>query len=280
MDALKQAAEQLAAELAAVDDGLLLVITGAGVSLASGIPTFRGNDPGAVWKRDLTELATRAYFEADPVASWRWYLARFDTLLDKKPNPTHHALVELERWQEGRGGRFLLVTQNIDVLHDAAGSRQLVHVHGRADRVRCSADGCRHGAPRGSLPLPADALEAFRRAPSRDALPRCPACGSVLRPHVLWFDEFYNEHHDYRWDEVQQAAMSLRLALFVGTSFAVGVTELLLRAGLQAGVPVLAIDPGTDRPPHPGVRLLRHPAEELLPAVCERLAQQASSSRR
>src|SRR5436190_24283317 len=91
----------------------IVVVTGAGVSLASGIPTFRGSDPGAVWATDVTELGTRAYFERDPVGSWQWYLSRFDRVLPAKPNAAHHALAALERWQVGRGGEFLLVSQNI-----------------------------------------------------------------------------------------------------------------------------------------------------------------------
>src|SRR5438045_1769607 len=75
----------------------LLVVTGAGVSVASGIPTFRGSDPGAVWKRDVIELGTRRYFEEDPAGSWRWYMERFDHALDAQPNAAHAALVALER---------------------------------------------------------------------------------------------------------------------------------------------------------------------------------------
>src|SRR5205085_178122 len=121
-----------------------------------GIPTFRGEDPGAIWKRDVTELGTRRYFEEDPVGSWRWYRSRFASLGGARPNPAHLALAALERWQAEQG-QFLLVTQNIDGLHRAAGSTRLVEVHGRADRVRCSSDGCEHAAPEGSLPRDAAA---------------------------------------------------------------------------------------------------------------------------
>ena len=75
--------------------GPVLVVTGAGISLASGIPTFRGTDPGAVWKRDVTELGTVRYFEEEPEGSWSWYLSRFDSVRDAKPNAGHHALAEL-----------------------------------------------------------------------------------------------------------------------------------------------------------------------------------------
>ncbi len=258
------------------EDDFLVVVTGAGISLASGIPTFRGSDPGAVWKRDVTEMATYRFFRQDPVDSWRWYLSRFDTLRSARPNPAHRALVDLERWQLARGGRFVLVTQNIDTLHEMAGSRQMVKVHGSSDRVRCPTNDCRHGAPTGSLPRPDDELEAFLAAPSRDALPRCPECGDVLRPHVLWFDEYYGEHRDYQWARVQEAAHRMSLGLFVGTSFSVGVTDLFLQAGLGAGTPIFTIDPAGGPLPYPGlgppaVTVLEEKAEELLPAVGERL---------
>ncbi|MBK9032779.1 MAG: hypothetical protein IPL61_16170 [Myxococcales bacterium] len=141
----------LIAALRAEPAAALLVVTGAGVSLASGIPTFRGSDPDAVWARDVTELGTNAYFQRDPVGSSRWYLARFGGLAGAAPNAAHVALAQLERSREARGGRYLLVTQNVDGLHAAAGSRALVEVHGRADRVRCSRLTCALGAPRGSI---------------------------------------------------------------------------------------------------------------------------------
>src|SRR4051794_18726541 len=94
--------------------GSMLVVTGAGVSHASGIATFRGSDPGAVWANSVKEKATFAFFSRDPVGSWTWYLDRFRGLEDKQPNPAHHALRALETFQHARGGDFLLVTQNID----------------------------------------------------------------------------------------------------------------------------------------------------------------------
>ena len=263
--------ETLIEAVEGVGDGFLLVVTGAGISLASGIPTFRGSDPDAVWKRDVVELGTFEYFREDPVGSWRWYTSRFDKVLGAKPNPAHHALVALERWQLQRGGRYLLVTQNVDALHRKAGAKEMVEVHGSADRVRCPVDGCRHGAPRGSLPRPTIDLEAFVAEPSLDKLPRCPECGEVLRQHVLWFDEFYHGHEDYQWNRVQTAARTMDLLLFVGTSFSVGVTDLFAQHGLLGRVPIFSIDPGGARPPYPGIRVLRNKAEELLPAVCERL---------
>ena len=261
----------LAAAIEKVGTGYLVVVTGAGVSLASGIPTFRGADPGAVWKRDVTELGTNRYFEEDPAGSWSWYTSRFDIVLDRQPNPAHLALAAIERRQVARGGRFLLVTQNVDPLHERAGSERLVKVHGSSDRVRCSRHGCVYGAPRGSLPRADIDMVAFTAKPVAANVPRCPSCGSLLRQHVLWFDEFYDEHRDYQWERVLDAAQRMDTCLFVGTSFSVGVTDLFLRGGLMTGRPMLAIDPGAAASPHPSLTLLREPSEALLPAVCGRI---------
>jgi len=177
--------------------------------------------------------------------------------------------VALERWQQARGGRFLLVTQNIDTLHEQAGSKELIKVHGSADRARCSQDGCPLGAPTGSIPRDRIAIQPFQDRPSRETLPRCPRCGSFLRQHVLWFDELYDGHRDYQWNRVLGA---MRLALCIGTSFSVGVTELVLRAASLRQVPVFSVDPGASGGPrHYGLRQLRAKAEELLPAVCVEL---------
>jgi NAD-dependent deacetylase len=269
MTADDRAARELAEALGAAGRGLVLVVTGAGVSAPSGLPTFRGSDPGAIWNRDVTEIATAAYLERDPVGSWSWYLARFAGMAGARPNAAHRALAALERWQRGRGGDFLLVTQNIDTLHEQAGSRALVKVHGSSDRVRCTAPGCRFGAPRGSLPAAEVDFAPFRARPVRERLPRCPACGALLRAHVLLFDEYYDGHADYQFDRVRHAAEEMALVLFVGTSFSVGVTDLLLHAALGWQVPVLSIDPSPAR--MRGVRSLVAPAEEVLPAACAAL---------
>ena len=271
--------KQLAEVLDEVGSGFLLVVTGAGVSSGSGLATFRGTDAGAVWKNSDIALATYDYFSTDPAGHWSWYLDRFSTLHSAVPNPAHRALAELERWHEDRGGRFLLVTQNIDTLHEAAGSRHLIKVHGTSDRVRCPQAGCRQGAPRGSLPFSPESFAAFEASGEADSLPTCPDCDSVLRAHVLLFDEYYTEHVDYRFREVQQAADEATAAIFIGTSFAVGVTDLLLRSFAARGIPALSIDPGANPPPSwSGVVHLSAPAEELLPRVGRNLGFFASNA--
>ena len=183
--------------------GLVLVVTGAGVSLASGIPTFRGVDPGAVWKRETLELATNHFYQLNPVESWQWYRRRFDAARAARPNDAHHALAELERVIVGRGREFLLVTQNIDSLHEQAGSERLVKVHGSADRTRCSNESC--PSSHRSVPISGVDFDGFDRDPRAATIPRCSQCDGLMRPHVLWFDEFYTSHPDYHWPRLVEA---------------------------------------------------------------------------
>lgn len=261
--------ELLTRVLADHADKSVLVVTGAGVSAPSGLKTFRGSEPDALWRRDPQELATRAFFELDPVTHWRWYTSRFAAVDTARPNPAHEALVEYERKQLGgppQTGEFLLVTQNIDTLHEQAGSRRLVKVHGTADRLRCSRLGCASAAPRGSIPRAEVDLAAFQASPGDDTLPRCPECASLLRPHVLFFDEYYTEHADYGFDRVQEAAWAADLVLFIGTSMSVGITDLIFRAGYATGATMLLVDPE----PRVGVyaaelESIRAAAEEILP---------------
>ncbi len=251
----------------------IVVITGAGISLASGIPTFRGTDPGAVWADGVLERGTRAYFMKHPVERWRFYLERFAAFADARPNPGHHALARIEAWQRGRGRDFTLITQNIDGLHAAAGSREVIEIHGSAARARCVERGCRFGAPRGSVELRAieDVLEAFREAPSVNTLPTCELCGALLRPHILWFDEYYTGHRDYRVDDALRSVKRAGVLLYVGTSFAVGITEMTLEIALARGRALFSVDP-VGEPPRRQITWLKEQSEHALPAVADALA--------
>jgi NAD-dependent deacetylase len=267
--------ELAAAALRSASGGRLLVVTGAGISRASGIATFRGGEPGAVWRRHDVELATHDYFRRDPVGQWRWYLERFDGVDRARPNAAHAALARLTRHWRRDGGDPVLVTQNIDCLHERAGSEDVIKVHGSSDRVRCSASGrCRLAAPTGSLARSDVDLAPFRADPALATVPRCPACGALLRAHVLFFDEYYAEHADYRFAEVERAAARCDVAFFVGTSFSVGVTDLVLRQALGRRRPILSLDPAGLPPglPGAGILALRAAAEEALPRLCEALA--------
>ena len=140
------------------------VLTGAGISADSGVPTFRGAD--GLWRNHRAEdLATPEAFARNPRLVWEWYNWRRELLAAKIPNAAHHALVELEQRVE----RFWLITQNVDGLHPAAGSRNLSEIHGNIWKVRCTQ--CRQVQENRAVPIP--------------MLPLCPACGGLLRPHIV-----------------------------------------------------------------------------------------------
>jgi NAD-dependent deacetylase len=203
--------------------GRVVVLTGAGISAESGIPTFRGTDGyWVVGSRNYMpqEMATHEMFERAPEEVWRWYLHRFGACRDARPNAGHEALVRLEQALEDR---FTLVTQNIDGLHRRAGSVRVHAIHGDAAFARCAAE-CGLGrvdlppvVPRGDGPLTAAEREVLR----------CSRCGGWLRPHVLWFDEYYDEEN-YRMDSALRAAGAAELLLVVGTS---GATNLPMQIG-------------------------------------------------
>ena len=253
--------------------GPTLVLTGAGVSLASGIPTFRGTDAGAVWASNVMARATLQHFRREPADSWSWYRQRHAQVLAARPNAAHRALVDLERWHAARGAGFQLITQNIDLLHEAAGARTLVKVHGSIDRARCVDPSC----PEADTTVPTASLDftAFDAHPDAGSVPRCAACGGLMRPHVLWFDEHYGSHPDYRWSDVLTACDAMRLVLAVGTSFSVGVTDLVAGEAARRGVPLFVIDPQGSSIAGRGVSGLREKAEELLPRVCALLGAPA-----
>ncbi|MFL6247850.1 MAG: SIR2 family NAD-dependent protein deacylase [Thermoanaerobaculia bacterium] len=271
-----ETSSRLLIDALAAERGLILVLTGAGISLASGIPTFRGTDEGAVWSRDVTELGTYGYFRRDPVDSWRWYRQRFLTVLQAKPNAAHFALAKLERWQRDRGGRFLLVSQNIDTLHEQAGAVEYAKVHGSADRARCSSRRCALGSTDTVAVTDLDFAE-FEREPRLEAIPRCPRCDALMRPHVLWFDELYTSHIDYRWPAVTRACDSMSLVLAVGTSFSVGVTDRIALMADERRVPMFIVDPSADpAPAYLDAVHVREKAEELLPIVVETLIRRGA----
>lgn len=254
-------------------DRALLVVTGAGVSLASGIPTFRGSDPEAVWAKDVTELGTHRYFAKQPAGSWRWYLSRFSNLEDKQPNDAHRAIADLERWRIEGGGTFLLVTQNVDCLHEGAGSTEMVKVHGTSDRVRCTnVRKCALAAPTGSIPRQNLDMSKFLQDPVDANVPRCPECGSLLRQHILWFDECYDDHVDYQIDRILKIVKRCGVVLFVGTSFSVGITEMILTKARASGAKIFSIDP-SGMIPHPKIEVIKMRAEDGLPelvALCRK----------
>ncbi len=220
--------------------GRLVVLTGAGISAESGIPTFRG--PEGYWKVGSKnyhpqELATASAFGELPREVWRWYLYRRAVCRDADPNRGHEALVRIER---ALGNRFALITQNVDGLHRRAGSVSPFEIHGNIDRFRCSVR-CTDA----TYALPDDLPRQTKDAPLDDATYerlRCPDCGAPARPHVLWFDECYDEAL-FRASSAYSHAASSDLLVVAGTS---GSTSLPIQIGMncaQRGVPMIDINP-------------------------------------
>jgi NAD-dependent deacetylase len=219
------------------------VLTGAGISAESGLPTFRG--PGGLWRNHRPEqLATPEAFRRDPKLVWEWYDWRRSVHAKCEPNGGHWALAELER----RKGSFLLVTQNVDSLHERAGSRAIVHLHGSLWRVRCIA--CGKEEPNEQVPL--------------SPLPPECYCGGMLRPAVVWLGEPLPEQELQR---AITAAQSAQLFLVVGTSSVVYPAAALPRLALEHGARVIEVNPeATDLTRFADVSL-RGPSGEILPQL-------------
>ena len=213
MGDLEQAREWLAGA------GAVAVLTGAGISAESGIPTFRG--AGGLWKEYKPEdLATPEAFARDPRLVWEWYNWRRETIAKAAPNAAHRALVELEK----RKARFTLITQNVDGLHDLAGSGKILKLHGDIWRMRCMQ--CGANFPNRRVPLP--------KIP-----PHC-ACGGLARPGVVWFGEPLPEG---MMQEAEHAVASAQVFLVIGTSATVYPAASLIPHARKSGARVIEINP-------------------------------------
>jgi NAD-dependent deacetylase len=213
-------------------------------------------------------MATHAMFARDPAEVWRWYLYRFGVCREAEPNEGHRALVAIDR---ALGERFTLVTQNIDGLHLRAGATpsRTYAIHGDAALVRC-AGGCA-----GLLPLPdlgARAGGAPLTVEDRARL-SCPRCGGWLRPHVLWFDEYYDEEN-YRADSALAVARRAELLLVVGTSGATNLPAQIGEIAWRRGIPIVDVNPEDN--PFAGLAadrgaVARGPAGAWLPRIARAL---------
>jgi len=241
------------------------ILTGAGVSLASGIPTFRGPDPDAVWSNRAVETGTRKYFLANPVESWLDYLARFISYSNCEPNKAHILLSKLEE----KSDSFTLVTQNVDGLHSKAGSKDVIEIHGAMRYVRCLRWPCKNAAPLGLIDFNPSDFDAFLANPSQETIPKCSLCGEILRPHVLWFDESYDAHNDFRFTEAVSRVDESDIVIALGTSLQVGIAKYIRDATRYAGIPFVLIDPFLDKPPLQGVKLINQTADEFLESFIE-----------
>ena len=194
------------------------MLTGAGISAESGVPTFRDAQSGLWEKYDPLDLATPEAFLRDPVLIWRWYRWRRELVTKTEPNPGHEALATLDALVP----RLTLVTQNVDGLHQRAGSNTVIEFHGNLFEDRCFAEGCAVDCDHDS------------------AVPVCPGCGSNVRPGVIWFGEAIPEQ---ALDQSFAAASDCDVFLSIGTSSLVYPAAGLAGVAKDAGAIVVEINP-------------------------------------
>lgn len=224
------------------------VLTGAGISAESGVPTFREAQTGLWARYNPEELATPEAFRRNPRLVWEWYAWRQERVRQAEPNAGHYALVEMER----RIAEVALITQNVDGLHRRAGSQQVVELHGNLFRVKCFAE----DRPVENWPE------------SANIPPRCPHCGSLLRPDVVWFGESLAAS---ALRVAEQAAVTAEIFFSIGTSALVYPAANLPFTALAAGATVVEINP-QPTPLSPQVTFsLNGPAGVILPRLVEQV---------
>jgi len=249
-------------ELSELPDGLtellrqarrVVALTGAGISAESGVPTFRDAQQGLWAKFDPLELATPEAFQRDPQRVWDWYAWRRELVAKVEPNAGHHALA---RWA-ALVPELIVVTQNVDGLHQRAGSPRVIELHGNIVRSKCSLEGV--------------VIDSW--PPTDERPPRCPQCASYLRPDVVWFGEMLPA-----WElaAAEQAVEEADLVLSIGTSSIVQPAASLPWAALRRGATVVEINL-EDTPLTPHVPYsLRGSAGSVLPRLVEAVASAAA----
>lgn len=225
----------------------IVVLTGAGISAESGISTFR--DPDGIWtKVDYREVATPQGFAANPVRVHEFYNWRRRNVLTVEPNAAHEALARLER---EFAGDFLLVTQNVDTLHERAGSQKLIHMHGQHDKALCAA--CGERSPwQGEMSLASE----------------CPVCGKVghMRPDVVWFGEM-----PYQMDRIYRALGQAELFVAIGTSGHVYPAAGFVEEARLAGARTVELNLEQSENTEMFDETIRGAATETVPAFVDRL---------
>jgi NAD-dependent deacetylase len=249
---LREAARRLAAAR------LLVVFTGAGISKESGISTFRDKEEGLWARYDPMQLATLEGYLSDPPLVWDWYEHRFGIVADAEPNPGHRAIAELETLLP----QVVVVTQNIDGLHQRGGSTDVVELHGSMHRYRCLS-GRHAGFTRAD----------FAGRPEKP--PRCPQCGDLLRPEVVWFGETLPESEISRAFLLGQTCDAM---LVVGTSGVVQPAASVPLLAARAGAAVIDVNPDYDELAVIATIFLLGPGGELLPRLVAAVRELAAQN--
>jgi NAD-dependent deacetylase len=230
----------------------VVVLTGAGVSAESGIPTFRDKQTG-LWERfDATELATPYAFERDPALVWGWYEWRRAAVLSAQPNPAHFAIATMKTLVP----QFTLITQNVDDLHERARSRDVLHLHGELSRPYCK--NCRR-----SYVLP-NALPQLPPGGERIEPPRCESCGARIRPGVVWFGESLP---DQAWGSARESVRQCDAFISCGTSSLVQPAASLIDMAIAAGATTIQVNRNPTDFDNSVTFSIRGPAGAILPQL-------------
>lgn len=224
----------------------VVVLTGAGVSVASGLPTYRG--AAGLWTKN-PELAEALRGGASPEVVWRALAPLRAAIRAAQPNAAHVALAQYEQSVRARGGELTLITQNIDGLHQRAGSQRVIEYHGALRRSRCSNPDC--------------ASEPFDDETTSETAPRCRRCGAPLRPDVVLFDEMIGAREEV---EAKRALRDCDLFLAIGTSGTVWPASSFVRSAEYAGAKTILIN-AEDTADAPYDQVLVGRAEEVLPPL-------------
>jgi NAD-dependent deacetylase len=233
----------------------LVVLSGAGVSKESGVPTFRDAMEGLWEKYDPQQLATPQAFRANPKLVWDWYEFRRGLVRNAQPNPGHRALAALEK----RAPNLRIITQNVDDLHEQAGSQNVIHLHGNIAQSKCF-DNCQ-GAP---TLIDLEALTWDRAI----GPPSCPHCGGWVRPNVVWFGEILPQD---QLRAAMTASQNCDLMLVVGTSGLVTPAANMPHYARSAGAKIIEVNPDHTMITQIADIKLKGPSGEMLPRVLEAL---------
>ncbi|MEQ8672953.1 MAG: NAD-dependent deacylase [Aggregatilineales bacterium] len=233
----------------------IAVLTGAGVSKESGVPTFRDAMDGLWAKFDPQQLATQEAFEANPKLVWDWYEYRRGLVRGAKPNAGHYALAELEK----RYASLTIITQNVDDLHEQAGSKNVIHLHGNIAQSKCF-DNCQ-GDP--------TLIDLNSYAWDREQTPPpCPHCGAYVRPDVVWFGEMLPLKE---LDRAKVVSVNCDVMIVVGTSGLVTPAASMPEYARQAGAKIIEVNPDYSMITRIADIKLEGASGEMLPRVIEAL---------
>ncbi len=230
----------------------MTVLSGAGMSAESGVPTFRDVETGLWAKVDPYEISSSDGWRRHPEKVWAWYLWRHHMMKSVAPNDGHRAVAA---WHNG--AEVHVVTQNVDDLHERAGSRDVYHLHGSLFSFRCDRCGLAYHGPLPAMPEPVETVEP----------PTCE-CGGLIRPDVVWFGE---QLPTLAWDRSVAAVSRADVAIVVGTSAIVYPAAGLPEMALAGGIPVIEVNPEETSLSERATISLRENAATALPGLLQRL---------